>query len=61
MFFEMEDYRKQRFFIQDEPQKVREIPARLRVKLAFEKIVMTSETSVFIICSQTVPEQLKKK
>ena len=42
----MED-RKQLFF-QDEPQRVRKIPAKLRVKLAFEKVVETSETSISI-------------
>ena len=56
----MEDYGKQLFF-QDEPQRVRKIPAKLRVKLAFGRMVEISETPISIICSQTVPEQLKTR
>ena len=54
----MEDNEEQLFF-QDEPQRVRKIPARLRVKLAFKKVVEIGETSISIVYSQTVPEQLK--
>ena len=36
-------------------------PSETKGEASFQKVVETSETQISIICSQTVPEQLKNK